>query len=36
MRDALRRARRNVDEVGCVNAHGAATLANDAADLTDR
>ena len=32
MRDALRRARRNVDEVGYVNAHGTATLANDAAE----
>ncbi|HXK20333.1 MAG TPA: beta-ketoacyl-[acyl-carrier-protein] synthase family protein [Polyangiaceae bacterium] len=32
MRDALRRARKSPDEVGYVNAHGTATLANDAAE----
>ena len=32
MQDALRRARRNPDEVGYVNAHGTATVANDAAE----
>jgi 3-oxoacyl-[acyl-carrier-protein] synthase II len=32
MTDALRRARRNPDQVGYVNAHGTATLANDAAE----
>lgn len=32
MRDALRRARRNPEQVGYVNAHGTATVANDAAE----
>jgi len=32
MSDALRRARRNPDQVGYVNAHGTATQANDAAE----
>lgn len=32
MQDALRRARRNPDGVGYVNAHGTATIANDAAE----
>lgn len=32
MQDALRRARRNPDEVAYVNAHGTATVANDVAE----
>ena len=32
MADAMRRARRNVDDVGYVNAHGTATVANDVAE----
>jgi 3-oxoacyl-[acyl-carrier-protein] synthase II len=32
MTDALRRARRNAEDVGYVNAHGTATIANDVAE----
>ena len=32
MQDAMRRARHNFDEVGYVNAHGTATVANDVAE----
>jgi 3-oxoacyl-[acyl-carrier-protein] synthase II len=32
MRDALTRARRNPDRIGYINAHGTATVANDAAE----
>ncbi len=32
MQDALRRARRNHEDVGYVNAHGTATVANDVAE----
>jgi 3-oxoacyl-[acyl-carrier-protein] synthase II len=32
MQDAMRRARRNFDDVGYVNAHGTATVANDVAE----
>jgi 3-oxoacyl-[acyl-carrier-protein] synthase II len=32
MTDALKRARRNPDTVGYINAHGTATVANDAAE----
>ncbi len=32
MEDAMRRARRSFDEVGYVNAHGTATVANDIAE----